>query len=356
MRKKRAIAGAGPGSGARAELAGRASVAVALLVLLADELYKRVAGVGPESKEACAFYREGPPVLFRLYENFLELFFLVLVGLFVAALLEAYAGRLGRFLPRNPLLAFLYGSILPACSCGAIPLAEAFKGRVPERSLVAFLVAAPLLNPYIVVLSFGLAGARYAALRIGASFVLSLGTGFAVEALGRASAAVRKGAVAEARDAGAGSGGAPGGCAGACAGAALAGIGRRTLGRFARLLPWLFLAGALSLALDLAGPLARFRLEALAGRGAAGVAIAVLLGAPIYLCNGADVALLAPLLARGSVSMGTAIAFSLASTAVCASSVVMLGRFLGTRKAAAIALSVTGLTFLLGLTIDAAGL
>ena len=48
---------------------------------------------------------------------------------------------------------------------------------------MTFVVAAPLLSPYIIVLSFTALGPRYAVLRILSSFVLAATTGLVVAAL-----------------------------------------------------------------------------------------------------------------------------------------------------------------------------
>ena len=62
-----------------------------------------------------------------------------------------------------------------------------------------------------------------------------------------------------------------------------------------------------------------------------GVLVVILAGIPIYLCHGAEVLFLRPLIHQGGLSLGTAMAFSLASTSVCITSFVMLIKFMGKR-------------------------
>ncbi|MBP1664757.1 MAG: putative permease [Bacteroidetes bacterium] len=61
---------------------------------------------------------------FQLYENFIELFVVVILGVFVGVLIEQYFNKIKRFYPKNQWLAFLYGAILPVCSCGVLPLID----------------------------------------------------------------------------------------------------------------------------------------------------------------------------------------------------------------------------------------
>ena len=47
-------------------------------------------------------------------------------------------------------------------------------------TMITFIISAPLLNPYIILLSFSVLGAKYAILRIASSFILAICTGLIV--------------------------------------------------------------------------------------------------------------------------------------------------------------------------------
>jgi uncharacterized membrane protein YraQ (UPF0718 family) len=111
----------------------------------------------------------------------------VLIGVFASAVVKHYVSqeRLLRLIPSNRLGGLLVGSgigfVFPVCECGNIPLARRLllKGVSPSV-VVTFLLAAPVLNPVVIL-------ATYAAfrtqpeivwLRILFTFVVALTIGF----------------------------------------------------------------------------------------------------------------------------------------------------------------------------------
>jgi uncharacterized membrane protein YraQ (UPF0718 family) len=76
------------------------------------------------------------------------------------------------------------------------------------------------------------------------------------------------------------------------------------------------------------------------------------LGVPLYFCNGAEVLFLRPLLNHG-FPVGTAIAFSISATAVCATSIAMLLKLLGARTTIALLVCLLTLAFAAALAINA---
>lgn len=54
----------------------------------------------------------------------------------------------------------------------------------------------------------------------------------------------------------------------------------------------------------------------------------VLVGVPLYFCNGAEVLFVRPLVVHG-FPLGTGVAFSMTSTAICATSIAMLLKVIG---------------------------
>jgi len=80
--------------------------------------------------------------------------------------------------------------------------------------------------------------------------------------------------------------------------------------------------------------------------------ILVSIGIVIYLCNGADILFLTPLLLYTDLGMGSAIAFSLTSTGICASSIIMLSKFIGKKLTGTVVGITLVLTLLIGFLID----
>ena len=152
-----------------------------IFLLIIDFIYKSWYGISYQNREMCVVYNFLPSVLFWIYEYFIELFLVVIVGVFVAVILERQFSKHKRFFPKNQFSAFIYASIIPVCSFSAIPMIETMKDKFKFCTLITFVVAAPLLNPYIVSLSFSVLGIKYGILRITASFVLAIITGLVVE-------------------------------------------------------------------------------------------------------------------------------------------------------------------------------
>ena len=81
----------------------------------------------------------------------------IMIGVFVSALLENFVSEevISKFFPGNRylgiLLACLLGIIFPICECGIVPVARRLVSKgVPLYSAVAFMLAAPIINPVIV--------------------------------------------------------------------------------------------------------------------------------------------------------------------------------------------------------------
>lgn len=83
--------------------------------------------------------------------------FLVL-GVALSAALTAFVpvATLRRALPRNPKLAVpaagAAGAVLPGCECASVPVAAGLMRRgIPPAAAIAFLLAAPAINPVVMV-------------------------------------------------------------------------------------------------------------------------------------------------------------------------------------------------------------
>jgi uncharacterized membrane protein YraQ (UPF0718 family) len=80
------------------------------------------------------------------------------VGVLASAIVQqALSGQtVTRLIPRRPLAAVLLGSvsglIVPVCDCGAVPLARRMAAKgVPVYAALSFLLAAPIVNPVVLV-------------------------------------------------------------------------------------------------------------------------------------------------------------------------------------------------------------
>lgn len=83
--------------------------------------------------------------------------FLVL-GVLLSAAVAAFVpeGALERLIPSRPALAVpaagLAGTVMPGCECGAVPLAgRLVSGGAPPAAALTFLLAAPAINPVVLV-------------------------------------------------------------------------------------------------------------------------------------------------------------------------------------------------------------
>jgi uncharacterized membrane protein YraQ (UPF0718 family) len=72
----------------------------------------------------------------------------------------------------------------------------------------------------------------------------------------------------------------------------------------------------------------------------------------MYYCNGADVILLKPLIAHSGLSLGTAMAFSLTSTSICITAIIMLIKFLNKKLTMILIGTIAILTFIIGFLIN----
>jgi len=315
----------------------RAGVLLCSAIWATDIIYKIVKDISYVNRERCVLYKSLPKMWFISFEYFFETVVIVFVGIFIAVLLGRWFQRFHRFYPTNPFTAFLCGSLLPVCSCAVIPLISTMKGKMRFATTMSFVLAAPLLSPYIMVLSFSVLGFKYGMLRIAASFILTMASAFILAALQKGGA----GLVLE---------GACGGCDDLCKEQGRD-VYLETYDIFKRMLPFVLAGGALGVLLEYMGPRS-FLLDGRAGAGQAGVIAWILIGVPLYFCNGAEVLFLRPLMNHG-MPIGTAIAFSLTSTAVCTTSIAMLLRIMGSRLTITLVSCVIIISFLLALLINA---
>jgi len=294
----------------------RALIIFSITLLGVDIVYKTINNIDYFTRQKCILNRLLPKGGFLFFEYFIELTIVVFVGIFLATLLKKYFSTYQRFYPKNVIGAFVYASLIPMCACAVIPLLKTMKGTLNFRTLMTFIVAAPLLSPYIITLSFSVLGAKYGILRIACSFILAVSSGYVLEffdnkrdkvTLDKPKTGDDRFYPAQATD-----------------------IYLDTYSIFRKILPYLILAGIAGIAFELL-PLKNFLLDFKITNNLLGITMVILIGIPLYFCYGAEVLVLRPLVCSGNFPLGTAMAFSLTSTAICITSIVVLFKFLGKR-------------------------
>jgi uncharacterized protein len=118
----------------------------------------------------------------------------LLLGVVVSSLVHVFVREdtLLRFVPKNPILSLLpalcMGMLMPVCECGNVAVARRFLAKgVPVSTCIAFLLAAPILNP---VALFATATAfrfqpEVVWLRGGIAFVIAASVGLLIGHLGQ---------------------------------------------------------------------------------------------------------------------------------------------------------------------------
>lgn len=128
----------------------------------------------------------------RFLGLFIEAAPFLLLGTLVAGLLEVFVSRedIVRWIPRNriaaPIIGTLLGFAFPVCECGVVPVTRRlFAKGLPMSAGVAFLLAAPVMNPIVLVstyMAFGFGTVLIARFAVTAIVAIGVGLIFAVAA------------------------------------------------------------------------------------------------------------------------------------------------------------------------------
>jgi uncharacterized membrane protein YraQ (UPF0718 family) len=121
---------------------------------------------------------------------FIEAAPFLLLGTLASGLVEVFVSRdqLDRLVPRDPARGAIMGAVLgmffPVCECGVVPLTRRlFHKGLPLPAGIAFLLAAPVFNPIVILSTLAAFGAgRVLALRLGLTLVIAILTGLAFSA------------------------------------------------------------------------------------------------------------------------------------------------------------------------------
>lgn len=101
----------------------------------------------------------------RFLGIFIEAVSFLLLGTIVSGLIEVFVRKedVARFMPRNPISAIAVGSFLgflfPVCECGVVPVTrKLYQKGLPVSVGVAFLLAAPVMNPIVFASTYAAFG------------------------------------------------------------------------------------------------------------------------------------------------------------------------------------------------------
>ena len=85
----------------------------------------------------------------------------LLLGSLLSAAVDRYMdpGRIARRIPKGPLgrmaVGLLGGMLMPICECGSVPLARRLLGKgVPPLTAVTYMLAAPVINPVVLLSTY----------------------------------------------------------------------------------------------------------------------------------------------------------------------------------------------------------
>jgi len=286
------------------------------------------------------FLEDAPKTLFT------ETLWLTIYTLPVYVMGTVLAGILSRAIaterlrtPRTMAGAALLGSLLPVCSCGAAPLARALAMGGRLRAALVFLFVAPVLSPTVIIMSWAVLGWKYLAWRAGSILALAF---VAAPILARWSAPDTTAPEFNAKL----------GCIG-CApreGNPVKGSWLLEGWRLALdLHPYILIGIVLGAAASAYVPYEL--VTKYISHPYLGLLAAVGLGTPLYVCSGAEIPFLQPLMDM-DLPMGHAIAFTISGNAFCFTSYFMLLPLFGKRVAIGMLLSIVLGSYLIGMIIN----
>jgi len=310
---------------------------IGILYIIIDVIYRIIKNISPANKESCIIYQLiNNKIGFLLFEYFFELTIIVFVGIFLAVIASRYFLKYRQLYPKTALSAFLLGSILPLCACTIIPLIKYLKNKIKLNVIITFIVAASLLNPYILFLSFSLLGTKYTLLRILASFILSISIGYIVSFFNnkfkskpiKSKLLCNLSCVKEKQD-----------------------IYLETYSLFRKTLIYILLAGIFGILFELFN-LKQYLFNTIFNNHTIQLVILSIIGIPMYFCNGSEIIFLKPFIHNQLITMGSAIAFSLTSVGICITSIIMLIGFLGKKLTIILTISVLLMSIIIGYIIN----
>ncbi|MBA3044665.1 MAG: permease [Candidatus Thermoplasmatota archaeon] len=241
-------------------------------------------------------------------------------GCVLAGFMVKYMG-IGKIkLPKSMLGAGAMASLLPICSCAAVPLAHGMLmgKQMRVRTVITFLIVVPVLSPIVIILAFARIGWEYIVIEVISVFALAMIAGIFIERFVgvKEPDACGKGCYT---------------CEGCKSSNMLKSHSSALLAswdQFMYLMKYIFLGliigAALSVYIDAETISHIFGSQGDLWGSIPGLFLIVLMGIPLFICSGEDVLILAPLLASGALPLGHAIAFAITGNAICITSIPVL--------------------------------
>ncbi len=241
-------------------------------------------------------------------------------GCVLAGFIVKYMGIGKLRLPKSMLSAGAMASVLPICSCAAVPLAHGMLlgKQMRVRAVITFLIIVPVLSPIVMILAIARIGWEYLLIEIVAVFALAIVTGIFIE---------RYTGVKEQDDK-------REGCY-TCEGCKSSHMYKAqnsallaSWDQFIYLMKYIFvgiiIGAAISVYAEPSTIAQIFGTQADLWGSIPGLILIVCISIPIFICSGEDVLILAPMLATGALPLGHAIAFAIAGNAICITSIPVL--------------------------------
>ncbi len=291
-------------------------------------------------------------VVLSIWQTYQEAALYILFGLFLSGILRAFitTEKITHYLGKNNFrsvwLAAIFGVPLPLCSCGVIPAAVALrKSGASKGATMAFLISTPETGVDSIALSYALLDPVMAIFRPVAALLSALCAGFlemffnknddlSADKSSEKSCCASKPSVVE---------------SGNISQRILEGLQFAFNNLLMDIAPW-FLMGIV-----VSGIISYFVpptfVENYLGQGWQAMALALLLGIPMYICASATTPIAASLILKG-MSPGVALVFLLAGPATNAATILTVARFLGMRSVIVYLLSIAGCAVLAGVVLN----
>jgi uncharacterized membrane protein YraQ (UPF0718 family) len=291
---------------------------------------------GQKGTHDASFFHVMVSFTLRVYPYFI-------VGCVLSGLIEKVFKKNSNWLPSNMIGAGIFASLLPICSCAAVPFSYSLMAtkRIRLSGIITFMMVVPVLNPFVIVFAQGVLGWQYVIYRILAIFVLAMITGTLVEYfLGEREPDAE-----------------PGSACFSCKGCGAGGAIMNNTGSFieASYNLMVFLTPYMIIGIIIGALFTVFIPPYVVGKYLSseftGMLLAVLIGLPVFLCSGEDVLILSPLIEMG-LPMGHAIALTIAGNGICLSSIALLTPLFGRKATVWIVLSFFFGSILLGMAIN----
>jgi uncharacterized protein len=276
-------------------------------------------------------------IITNTWTLFTSLWYYVVFGVFAAVVISEVMSneKVRGFLNKSGGLSILFAAVLgilsPMCTFAAIPLVGGLAAvGVPLPPLMAFLIASPLMNPSLFIITWGVMGPEMAFARTFSALLLGLIGGFSMELILSRSAVYFKNPLK--------TGFSSGDLIHSCPSGSQLFSNARIKGFFKHSYKmFVYISKYFILALFLAGAVQAFIKPAwiaalMGGGGFKSVLIGGLLGIPLYVCGGGTVALIGVLVGMG-MGQGAALAFFITGPATKISTIVSLHAVLRKRIA-----------------------